>query len=98
MEKEDVKLLQYKQKAAGKRWRNIEKQPGLALCYNVFIENVDCRSEGNILGGGTEKKGDDHFCKMDYNTIIKWGITFLRKAGAMSRMTLSEKIAIRQRL
>lgn len=35
---------------------------------------------------------------MDYNTIIKWGITFLRKAGAMSRMTLSEKIAIRQRL
>lgn len=86
MEKKGVKLLQYKQKAAVQRRLNAGKQLeltipiiGLALCYNVFIENVDCRSEGNILGVGTEKKGDDHFCKMDYNTIIKRGTLSCRK-------------------
>lgn len=35
--------------------------------YSGRKQNVDCKSEGNILVVENEEKGDVHFCKMDYN-------------------------------
>lgn len=35
----------------------------LNKCYNVFNTKVNCKSEGNVLGGENEPKGDAHFCK-----------------------------------
>ena len=32
-------------------------------CYTVFCKEVNCKSEGNVLGIENEEKGDAHFCK-----------------------------------
>lgn len=70
MEKSGVKLLQYKQKAAVQRRLNAGKQLeltipiiGLVVCYNIYKKQVNCKSEGNVLGVEKEPKGDAHFCK-----------------------------------
>lgn len=58
--------------------------------YDVSIPQVDCKSEGNKLRVKKLSEGDVHLCKTRYNSFGHC----LRKAGNMSRMTLSERIEI----
>lgn len=40
---------------------------GWGVWYTGYNYRVNCKSEGNIFLAKNEEKGDDHFCKTDYD-------------------------------